>query len=41
MALGSPQQVTQVTFNIVIEHISTQDLVQEFLANEVFPTLNG
>lgn len=39
--LGSPAQVAHITFNIVIEHINTRDLVQEFLANKVFPTLAG
>jgi hypothetical protein len=37
--LGAPAQVAQVTFSTAIEHISTWDLVQEFLANKVFPTL--
>lgn len=41
MGLGSLAQVAQVTFGTVIEHISTQDLVHEFLANKVFPTLAG
>jgi hypothetical protein len=26
-------------FRVVSEHISTRDLVQEYLANRVFPTL--
>lgn len=39
MSIGSPTQVTQVSFSTVIEHISTHDLVQEYLANKVFPTL--
>jgi hypothetical protein len=41
MDLGSPMQVAQVTFSTVVEHIGTRDLVQEFLANKVFPTLSG
>lgn len=41
MGLGSPTQVAQITFSIVIEHISTRDLVHEFVANKVFPTLTG
>lgn len=41
MDLGLLAQVAQVTFSTMVEHISTQDLVQEFLSNKVFPTLDG
>jgi hypothetical protein len=41
MDLGSLMQVAQVTFSTVVERIGTRDLVQEFLANKVFPTLSG
>lgn len=40
MGLGSSTQVAQVAFSTVAEHIATRDLVQEFLANKVFPTLS-
>jgi hypothetical protein len=36
--LGSPCQLAEVQFRVVAEHISTQDLVQEYLANKTFPT---
>jgi hypothetical protein len=38
---GSAFQIAHVAFNTVVEHISTHDLVQEFLANQTFPTLSG
>jgi hypothetical protein len=41
MSIKSPAQVAQVSFSTVIEHISTRDLVQQYLANKVFPTLDG
>jgi hypothetical protein len=41
MGLGSLVQVAQVAFSTMVEHIGTRDLVQEFLANEVFPALFG
>jgi hypothetical protein len=41
MQLGSPCQLAKVEFRVVAEHISTQDLVQEYLANKTFPTLVG
>jgi hypothetical protein len=41
MALGSPSQIVHVAFNTMVEHISIRDLVQEFLANQVFPMLSG
>jgi hypothetical protein len=30
-----------VEFRVVVEHISTKDLVQEYLANRTFPTSSG
>jgi hypothetical protein len=39
--LGSPYQLVKVEFRVVAEHISTRDLVQEFLANKTFPTSGG
>ena len=41
MQLGSPCQLTEVEFRVVAEHISTRDLVQEYLANRTFPTSGG
>jgi hypothetical protein len=41
MQLGSPCQVSEVEFRVVAEHISTRDLVQEYLANRTFPTSSG
>jgi hypothetical protein len=41
MQLGSPCQLAKVEFRVVAEHISTQDLVQEYLANKTFPTSSG
>jgi hypothetical protein len=41
MQLGSPCQVAEVEFRVVAVKISTRDLVQEFLANRVFPTSSG
>jgi hypothetical protein len=38
MQLGSPCQVAKVEFRVVVAEVSTRDLVQEFLANRVFPT---
>jgi hypothetical protein len=38
MQLRSPCQLTEVKFRVVSEHISTRDLVQEYLANRTFPT---
>jgi hypothetical protein len=31
-------QLAKVEFRVVAEHISTRDLVQEYLANRTFPT---
>jgi hypothetical protein len=41
MHLGSPCQLAEVEFRVVAEHISTRDLVQEYLANRTFPTSGG
>jgi hypothetical protein len=40
MSLGSPCQQAMAEFNVVAEQISTRDLVQEYLANRVSPTLS-
>jgi hypothetical protein len=39
MTLGSPSQIALAEFRVIAEHIRTRDLVQEFLAFRVFPTL--
>jgi hypothetical protein len=41
MQLGSPCQLAEVEFRVVAEQISTRDLVQEYLANQTFPTSRG
>jgi hypothetical protein len=41
MQLGSPCQLAKVEFWVVAEHISTRDLVQEYLAYKTFPTSGG
>jgi hypothetical protein len=41
MQLGSPCQLAKVEFRVVAEHISTRDLVQEYLANKTFLTSSG
>jgi hypothetical protein len=41
MQLGSPCQVAEVEFRVVAAKISTRDLVQEYLANKIFPTSSG
>jgi hypothetical protein len=41
MQLGSPCQVAEVEFRVVADHISTRDLVQEYLTNRTFPTSSG
>jgi hypothetical protein len=38
MQLGSPCQLAKVEFRVMAKHISTRDLVQEFLVNRTFPT---
>jgi hypothetical protein len=40
MTLGSPCQQAVAEFRVVAKHISTRDLVQEYLANRVSPTLS-
>jgi hypothetical protein len=40
MKPGSPCQLAIAEFRVVAEHISTRDLVQEYLANKVSPTLS-
>jgi hypothetical protein len=40
MKPGSPCQLAVAEFRVVVEHISTRDLVQEYLANRVSPTLS-
>jgi hypothetical protein len=40
MTSGSPCQQAVAEFRVVAEQISTRDLVQEYLANGVFPTLS-
>jgi hypothetical protein len=39
MTLGKPCRDVVYEFRVVSEHIGTRDLVQEYLANRVFPTL--
>jgi hypothetical protein len=41
MQLGSPCQVAEVEFRVVVAEVSTRDLVQEYLANIIFPTSSG
>jgi hypothetical protein len=41
MTLGSPCQVAEVEFRVVAAEVSTRNLLQEFLANRVFPTSSG
>jgi hypothetical protein len=41
MQLGSPCQLAEVEFRVVAEQISTRDLVQEYLANRIYPTSSG
>jgi hypothetical protein len=41
MQLGSPCQVAEVEFRVVAAKVSTRDLVQEYLANRIFPTSSG
>jgi hypothetical protein len=40
MTSGSPCQLAVAEFRVVAEQISTRDLVQEYLANRVFPALS-
>jgi hypothetical protein len=39
MLPGSPSQIALAKFRIIAEHIGTRDLVQEFLAFKIFPTM--
>jgi hypothetical protein len=39
MTPEGPTQIALAEFRIIAEHISTRDLVQEFLAFKVFPTM--
>jgi hypothetical protein len=41
MQLGSLCQLAEVEFRVVTEHISTRDLVQEYVANKTFPMSGG
>jgi hypothetical protein len=41
MQLGSPCQAAEVEFRVVAAKVSTRDLVQEYLANRIFPTSSG
>jgi hypothetical protein len=41
MQLGSQCQLAEVEFRVVVAEVSTRDLVQELLANRVFPTSSG
>jgi hypothetical protein len=41
MQLVSPCQLAEVEFTVVAEHISTRDLVQEYLAYKTLPTSSG
>jgi hypothetical protein len=41
MKLGSPCQLAGLEFRVVAEQISTRDLVQEYLANQTYPTSSG
>jgi hypothetical protein len=39
MIRGSPSQIALAEFRVIADHIGTRDLMQEFLAFRVFPTL--
>jgi hypothetical protein len=41
MQLRLPCQLAEVEFRVVAEHISTRDLVQEYLSNRTYPTSSG
>jgi hypothetical protein len=41
MQLGSPCQMAEMEFRVVAKHISTRDLVQEYLENMTFSTSGG
>jgi hypothetical protein len=40
-AAQPPCQLAEVEFRVVAAHISTRDLVQEYLANRTFPMSGG
>jgi hypothetical protein len=40
-AAGVPCQLAEVEYKVMAEHISTRDLVQDYLANRTFPTSGG
>jgi hypothetical protein len=39
MTPEGPTQIVLAEFRIIAEHIGTRDLVQEFLAFKIFPTM--
>jgi hypothetical protein len=39
MTPEGPTQIALAEFRVIMEHIGTRDLVQEFLAFKVFPTM--
>ena len=39
MIRGSPSQIAMAEFCVILDHIGTRDLVQEFLSFKVFPTM--
>jgi hypothetical protein len=39
MTPEGPTQIALAEFRVIVEHIGTRDLVQEFLAFKVFPTM--
>jgi hypothetical protein len=39
--LGLPCEPIELEFRVVAEHISTRELVQEFLSNRTYPTSSG
>jgi hypothetical protein len=41
MQLGAPFQLAEVELRVVAGHISTRDLVQEYLSNKTYPTSSG
>jgi hypothetical protein len=41
MQLGSACQLAEVEFRVVAGHISTRDLVQEYLSNRTYLTSSG
>jgi hypothetical protein len=41
MTPEGPTQIALAEFRVIVEHIGTRDLVQEFLAFKVFPTMKA